>query len=205
MSDHTGTQAARLLRASSTDARDEVDTLLRGCLRGEVRAWGRLLSEIRALALEQGRWRYRLNREDTEDMAQVVQIRVAERLPQLRDRAAFSGWLRRLIHCAAIDALRARRPSLSLEELFAPGTPHPYEPEAEDETGRILLRTDLDEALERLPDRYREPIRLHLLDGLPQDEVGRVLGRPRSTVASQIERGLRRLERSLHTGYASMC
>ena len=51
--------------------------------------------------------------------------------------------------------------------------------------------------MRRLPARYREPIQLHLVRGLPQEEVGRRLGRPRSTVATQVERGLIRLRRSL--------
>jgi RNA polymerase sigma factor (sigma-70 family) len=63
----------------------------------------------------------------------------------------------------------------------------------------VLLRMELGRALSRLPDHYRQPIELYLLQGLPQDEVGRRLGRPRSTVATQIERGLNRLRRSLPT------
>jgi RNA polymerase sigma-70 factor (ECF subfamily) len=70
-------------------------------------------------------------------------------------------------------------------------------PKAEEAYDQVLLRMDLDQALARLPALYQEPIRLHVLQGLPQDEVGRRLGRPRSTVATQIERGLHRLRRTL--------
>lgn len=175
---------------------DELEHLLRGCQRGEARAWDRLLTLVRALALDLGRMKYRLSREDAEDVAQVVQIRVAQRIPQLRENAAFPSWVRRIAHHAALDAIRQRRPMLSLDE-----------PLPTDETGaalqtaerydQVALRADLDRALARLPSHYRDPIKLHLLYEVPQDEVGRLLGRPRSTVASQIERGLRRLRRSL--------
>jgi RNA polymerase sigma-70 factor (ECF subfamily) len=164
-------------------------------------AWNRLLSEVRRLAMDLARWRYRLGREDAEDVAQAVQIRVTDRLPQLRSSECFPSWLRRLVRHAVIDHLRQRRPTLSLEELTDPDAA--AGPETGDVFDQITLRADLDRALSRLPAHYRQPIRMHVLEGLPQDEVGRLLGRPRSTVASQIERGLRRMERTLSAGYAA--
>ncbi len=183
----------------------EHEALLNRCLAGDDAAWRDLMAYVRREALDAARWRYHLSREDSEDLAQVVQIRVAQRITQIRDRGAFSYWLRRLIHCASIDLMRQRRSCLSLDELLQPSNTGFVEPAAADEYGQVDLRADLDEALSHLPDRYQEPIRLHLLDGFPQDEVGRILGRPRSTVASQIERGLRRLQRNLAsvpTGWA---
>jgi RNA polymerase sigma-70 factor, ECF subfamily len=101
------------------------------------------------------------------------------------------------VHHVALDMLRQRRPMVSLDEMVTPEA-HLAEPaEAADPYDLALLRTDLRQALDRLPALYREPIRLHLLQGMPQDQVGQCLGRPRSTVATQIERGLGRLRRSL--------
>lgn len=175
---------------------DDVTHLLCGCQRGDGQAWNRLLALVRKLALEQGRWKYRLGCEDAEDLAQVVQLRVAQRLPQLRDVQAFPGWVRQLTHHAAIDSLRQRRPTLSLDQPLPPGEAS-SEPAFVEQYDAIELRADLDQALSRLPIHYREPIEMHMLEGIPQDEVGQILGRPRSTVASQIERGLRRLQRSV--------
>lgn len=176
--------------------REEMGVLLRRCGEGDPQAWDRLLAEVRRLTLELGRWKYRLGYEDAEDLAQVVQLRVTQRLPQLRDHVAFPAWIRQLTHHAAVDAMRQRRPTLSLDEPLPAGETE-TEPESLECYDQIVLRADLDRALARLPLHYREPIELHVLEGLPQDEVGRLLGRPRSTVASQIERGLRRLQRSL--------
>jgi RNA polymerase sigma factor (sigma-70 family) len=95
-----------------------------------------------------------------------------------------------------VDLLRSRRAGLSLDdpELHCPEA---ADLSAEGDFDQVLLRADLGRAMSRLPAHYREPIELHLLGGLPQEEVSERLGRPRSTVASQIGRGLRRLERSL--------
>lgn len=175
---------------------EEMEPLLRRCGGGDRQAWDRLLATVRRLALDLGRWKYRLGREDTEDLAQVVQLRVAQRLPQLREAAAFYSWVRQLTHHAALDALRTRRPMLSLDEPL-PTSEVEMELNTVELYDQIVLRADLDRALACLPAHYREPIKLHMLDGIPQDEVGRLLGRPRSTVASQIDRGLRRLQRTL--------
>ncbi|MFN3650126.1 MAG: RNA polymerase sigma factor [Armatimonadota bacterium] len=180
----------------------EVERLLRRCGAGDRRAWDLLLREVRRLALELGRWRYRLGQDEAEDMAQVVQLRVTQRLGQLREPEAFPLWVRRLVHHAAVDMMRGRKQGeVSLDDPQAPALEAQVENRTAEDYDRVLLRADLDRALHRLPDLYREPICLHLFDGLQQDEIGRLLGRPRSTVASQIERGLKRLERSL-SGFA---
>jgi RNA polymerase sigma-70 factor (ECF subfamily) len=186
----------------------DLDRMVDDCLhgRGATRnaAWDRLLEETRRMALDLGRRTYRLGLEDAEDMAQTVQLRVLERLPQLRQAAAFPLWLRRVIHHAALDTLRQRRTLLSLDApaVTDDGAEQDWEerlpaPNGEDPYEEVLLRLELDRALSRLPDHYRTPIELHILRGMPQDEIGRRLGRPRSTVATQIERGLHRLRRSL--------
>jgi RNA polymerase sigma-70 factor (ECF subfamily) len=181
-----------------------VDDCLSGSDTAKEAAWNRLLEEIRQMALELGRRSYHLGLEDAEDMAQMVQLRVLERLPQLRHAAAFPLWIRRVIHHLALDTLRQRRPLLSLDAPLGldEGPAPDWEealpaPNAEDAYEQVLLRMDLDRALDRLPDRYRQPIEMHLLQGMPQEEVGRRLGRPRSTVATQIERGLHRLRRNM--------
>jgi RNA polymerase sigma-70 factor (ECF subfamily) len=135
---------------------------------------------------------YRLGLEDAEDLAQIVQLHLLDRLEQLREPAAFPRWVRRLIHTKALDMLRRRRWTLSLDapEWTESAATLPAAPDAYDQ---IVSRTDLDRALARLPEHYREPIELYLLEGIPQDRVGQRLGRPRSTVATQIERGLKRL------------
>jgi RNA polymerase sigma-70 factor, ECF subfamily len=175
----------------------DLEEMLGCCARGDEHAWGGLLEAVRHMAMDLARGSYRMGPEDAEDLAQLVQIRVAERLPQLRSPEAFPLWVRRVVHHVALDMLRQRRPMVSLDEMVTPEA-HLAEPaEAADPYDLALLRTDLRQALDRLPALYREPIRLHLLQGMPQDQVGQCLGRPRSTVATQIERGLGRLRRSL--------
>jgi RNA polymerase sigma factor (sigma-70 family) len=176
---------------------DDLEALVGACAQGDRQAWDHLLGSVRRMSLEVAERQYRLRPQDAEDVAQIVQIRVSERLRQLRRPEAFPAWVRRIIHHVALDMLQQRPPPLSLDDpqeqaemLFAhPESAEPYD--------LALLRADLERALVRLPAHYQEPIRLHLLDGLPQELIARHLGRPRSTIATQIERGLARLRRSL--------
>lgn len=190
------TRSAMELRAG------ELEQLIAGCLRDDSDAWTRLLGLVRRLAFDLALWKYRFGRDDAEDLAQTVQLRVAQRLPQLRDRSAFQAWVRRLAHHAAVDLIRRRRPVVYLDDL-SPEAAASGPLQALDRYETVEMRTDLDRALAGLPVRYREPIALHLLYGMAQEEIGRALGRPRSTVASQIERGLRRLKQGMGAGYAS--
>jgi RNA polymerase sigma-70 factor (ECF subfamily) len=175
----------------------DIEGLVAACAAGDPQAWRRLLEAVRQLAIHVARRQYHLGVEDAEDLAQLVQIRVSARLPQLRRPGAFPLWVRRIIHHVAIDLLRQRRSPLSLDDSWEAVGMLAVDAESAELYDRALVRADLERALARLPPRYREPIRLHLVDGVPQGLIARLLGRPRSTVATQIERGLARLRRSL--------
>ena len=182
---------------------NDLEALLAGCAEDDARAWRRLLEAVRELAMDLAMQTYRLSREDAEDLAQLVQIRVSERLPQLRRPGAFPLWVRRVVHSLALDMLRQRRPLVSLDDPSETPWNVKAEPDLAHDYDRALLKADLERALSRLPAHYQEPIRLHVLHGMPQDDIGRLLGRPRSTIATQIERGLQRLRRSMLTMLAT--
>src|SRR5262249_23077225 len=63
-------------------------------------------------------------------------------------------------------------------------------------TGRELLGA-LDEELDKLPPRYREPLVLCYLEGLTRDEAATRLGVPAGTVKIHLERGRKRLGEAL--------
>jgi RNA polymerase sigma-70 factor, ECF subfamily len=182
--------------SSTAGQGEDLTSLVQGCVRGETAEWDRLLALTRQQTLRLGRLKYRMGLDDAEDLAQTVQMRVTERLCQLRDSQAFPAWVRQLTHRAALDWLRQRRPVLSLDEPMSP-TAEEVDPAALPAYDRIVLRVDLEKALSKLPAHFRTPIELHVLEGIPQEEVAQLLGRPRNTVASQIDRGLRRLQQTM--------
>ncbi|MEM7204082.1 MAG: sigma-70 family RNA polymerase sigma factor [Planctomycetota bacterium] len=62
------------------------------------------------------------------------------------------------------------------------------------------LYEQLGEALQRLPEPYRDVLKLHWIHGLSADEIGSVLAMPLETVRTKVKRGRERLRRLLPEG-----
>lgn len=171
---------------------------VRQCQSGDPLAWSSLLTAVRPLVHTIARRDFRLSLDDVEDIHQLVCVKLYENLGQLREPAAFRQWLRCLTRRVIVDFLRQRKETSSLEYLEESYGIEPTEATADLRwVDRATLRVEVERALMSLPEKYRSPVLMHLLEGEPQEEVSRRLGRPRSTVASQIHRGLARLRRSL--------
>lgn len=172
--------------------------LFERCLSGEASAWDSLLRQVEPLVHIIARRDFGLCAEDADDIQQLVSLKLYENLRQLREPAAFKQWLRCLVRRVIVDYLRCRKEPASLDYLSETFGLEPFESLREERwVERSTLRVEVHRALTNLPEKYRGPLLLHVLEGEPQDEVSRILGRPRSTVASQISRGLQRLRRSL--------
>lgn len=59
------------------------------------------------------------------------------------------------------------------------------------------IKAEGDQAIDELPERLREPLVLHFLEGKGQEAVGRELGLSQSAVATRIKGGVQRLRRHL--------
>src|SRR5690606_7389395 len=70
---------------------------------------------------------------------------------------------------------------------------------------RVELAACLPRLLERLPERYREAVRLAELEGLPQQEVARRQGVSLSGAKSRVQRGRRRLRELVEACCAVEC
>ena len=134
-------------------------------------------------------WRMLSNTEDARDAAQEVFLRVYKHLSKYDARQDFSGWLYRIIINVCRDVARKR------------GTRHSsFEAEQEAGTLPALLSNDNSEqaamraeeqaivmkALSILSEKERAAIVLRDLEGIPTEEVARILGSSATTVRSQI-------------------
>jgi RNA polymerase sigma factor (sigma-70 family) len=133
------------------------------------------------------------NAHDVEDACQAVFLLLARRAGAIRWRTSVAGWLyasaRKVAHNARVaSARRARRET------------HAAVPEAvppvDTLSGRELLQI-LDEELDNLAPRYREPLVLCYLEELTRDEAAVRLGVSEATLKSQLERGRKKLADAL--------
>ncbi len=151
----------------------------RGAFEEMIRATARLVWASVYGAVRDPAW--------TEDLVQETYLRAWESIGELRDPAAFRGWLlttaRRL---AWRQAERSGMPAPEAPEEAAPGA-------ADSEEARERVQ----EALQRLPERYRLPVTLHYLNGLDYASIERETGLANGSLRGLLARGVRKLRAEL--------
>lgn len=120
-------------------------------------------------------------REDAEDAAQEVFLRLHKHLRRFDDTREFPPWLYRVTVNVCRDLARSRRRDWAVEV----GEQRQVEDPAAEYERREQKRI-VEEALGRLPEKERAAIVLRDLEGLPTKEVARILGSTAATVRSQV-------------------
>lgn len=136
-------------------------------------------------------WRLLGNEEDAKDAAQETFLKAYKYLKSFDARQDFSGWLYRITVNACHDLARKRQSKEQFSSF-----------EAEQEAGRfdhLRSREDIEaatiaaqerglitEALQTLTKKERAALVLRDLEGLPTDEVAKILGSSQTTVRSQV-------------------
>lgn len=202
----TRSRPVRLV-ARIEEARPTVDDadIIRKVRAGDADAFGALVEKYggRIARLVRGFVR---NEQDAQDVAQDAFLKAFARLDRFDGRSAFYTWLYRIAANTAMDHNKKvrRRPA-----------PLPLEAPREEEEGRTgispaapgpspaqgamtaELRRRIDEAMDSLPEVYRQVVVLRELEGLSYDDMARALGVSRGTVESRLFRARERLRARL--------
>lgn len=118
---------------------------------------------------------------DADDLTQDVFETALRRLHELRDPAAFPGWIVAIARRAALDALRRRRDERELDvDLVA----DPGSSEDRLEARRVLA------LLQTLPAAYRETLVLRLVEGFDGNEIAARTGLTPGSVRVNLHRGM---------------
>jgi len=120
---------------------------------------------------------------EAEDLLQACLVKAMRRWRKIEDPVAY---LRRVMANQHISWWRRYRQ----REVT---TPSPPDTHVHDLAERVVLRDELQEALNGLPPRTRAVVILRYVADLPEAEVAAVLGCSLGTVKSQASRGLTRL------------
>jgi RNA polymerase sigma factor (sigma-70 family) len=170
---------------------DSDEELMRRFAMGEAAAFEALYERH-----ERRIWRYLTRHlgepEVAEELMQEVWFTVARQAAVYRPTARFTTWLYTLAHRRMVDALRLRRPGVSLAELDE--SEHDREPAlATDESAgpeaQVAAAADaarVDAALARLPAEQRAALLLHVDGGLGVAEVAAVTGEGFETIKSRL-------------------
>jgi RNA polymerase sigma-70 factor (ECF subfamily) len=149
-------------------------------------------------------FRYMKNREDAEEVAQDVLLKVYQKIELFRGDAALSSWIYRITFNTAMSRLRntkvARMAEIADEiqpqQDGLPGADQPRRREvadwsqmADEMLMRDQMRASLAEAVADLPAIYRAPVILRDLHGLSTEEASRKLNLKDQTLKSRLHRG----------------
>jgi RNA polymerase sigma-70 factor (ECF subfamily) len=165
-----------------TDPGDAVAVLVARARDGDEVAfraiYARFHRAVHAVALA------RLEPRDAEDLVQDVFVEAWRKLDDLREPAAFPGWLLRLARNRTVDRVRRR---VVVEPLPEQGAEAP--PYAEARAALLAIRS--------LPEAYHETLIMRLVEGMTGPEIAERTGMRPDSVRVNLHRGFALLRQRL--------
>ena len=123
----------------------------------------------------------RVPRRDVDDLVQDVFITAYTRIRQLRDAAAFGGWLATIARNRAADYVRQSREHVELPADLPGGEA------IEADTMAVL------DVIRKLPEAYRETLLMRLVEGMTGAEIAERSGLTPASVRVNLHRGMKLL------------
>jgi RNA polymerase sigma-70 factor (ECF subfamily) len=150
----------------------------------------------------------RLASRDAEDLVQETLVKAFKAYEGLKSPQVAGAWFSTIMVNCARDRLRKEGRSVrevSLEEVdefslyrqIGEEDPFPYSDTLHADFLGLFDAQDVTSVLETLPARYRAPMVLRYMEGLPTKRIARMLDLPLGTVLSQLHRGRKLFERAL--------
>jgi RNA polymerase sigma-70 factor (ECF subfamily) len=158
---------------------------------GDRIAFGRLYD--RYARMVHGILLARVPRQAVDDLVQDVFLLALRRLHTLRDVGAFGGWLAMITRNRAKDYFR-RAPQMQETEL--PDDPSGPEVERAGPSADALAALAV---IRELPEAYREPLILRLVEGMTGPEIAVRTGLKHGSVRVNLHRGMEMLREKLGT------
>jgi len=176
-----------LRSAAGRDRTDEARALTAATIRdaasGDRDAFSRLYADyvrmVHAILLG------RVPRRDVDDLVQEVFLSAYVRLRELRDPAAFGGWLATIARNRATDYFRQTREQVELPEEIPGGEA------IADDTMAVL------DVIRKLPEAYRETLLMRLVEGMTGAEIAARSGLTPASVRVNLHRGMKLLREKL--------
>lgn len=176
-----------------TDGPD--DALVRAAQRGGRAAFGLLYARYSRMV--HGILLARVPFSAVDDLVQDVFLQALPRLSSLHEVSRFPGWLASIARNRATDFHRRAKPDQGFDEestsaqveSSSPSTRHSSHASAE---AHAVL-----DAIRSLPDAYREPLILRLVEGMTGPEIAARTGLTHGSVRVNLHRGMQQLREIL--------
>ncbi len=156
--------------------------LVARCCAGDRSAW-RSLYERHASQVYRFLSAMGIRDSDREDACQDVFIAVYRSLPSFRGDSQLSTWIYRITSRTTSRLIQKKRLRQAIATLLDGQPPPQSGPDPSEETARALV---LERMLERLNPKKRAVLVLFELEGVPVEEISRIVGCPTNTVWSRL-------------------
>ena len=145
------------------------------------------------------------NREDAEDLTQEIFVKAFEALPRFKGKSSFYTWLYRIGVNKTINyrKKRNRKRALSLDsfdqEIKTDEVYHDFTAKGSPLRNISLseLQKKLNEALQNLSEKHRTVVVMHDMQGIPHEEIAKVVGASVGTVRSRLFYARRQMQAEL--------
>jgi RNA polymerase sigma-70 factor (ECF subfamily) len=134
------------------------------------------------------------NPAEAEDLVQETYLRAFRFSHRFQPGTHLRAWLFQILRNTFLTFYRLREREAAIAEDGVPDWDEPMFHDAPDEDGPALeAHTDLERAMRRLPEEFRTVLLLAEVEGLPLEDVARVMSCPVGTVKSRIFRAKERM------------
>ena len=168
---------------AQTSDMEESGQLIKRAMAGDSAAFDQIILRYQRRVLMTS-WRLLGSREDAQDAAQEVFLRLYRHMRRFDEKRELLPWLYRLTVNVCHDLRRKLRldAGVAFEEANHPGT----EVDPAGEITRIEQRRIIEEALKTLTEKEQAAVVLRDIEGLSTKDVARILGSSETTIRSQI-------------------
>ena len=142
--------------------------------------------------------RFLKNAHDAEEAMQEGFIQAFLKLHQFTGEVTFGAWLKRIVINKSIDMLKAKKMNFTAINEQTLGTVE------EDDNWSIGDDVTIDlvkNEIEQLPEKYKYPVMLFLVEGYDHEEISEILGITAVSSRTLVHRGKKKLQKKLKSYY----
>ncbi len=180
-------------RKERKDKSDKDFELIQRCQNGDRKAQYELYQSYKD-------WVYNItyrmtnNKQETEDISQMVFLQVFRKIDSFRGDSAFSSWIYRITVNICINQLRKEKQRKGKTTSEPSNSQNSYAKEYSDKGDKFNIKPYLEKAIRALPEGYRMTFILHDMEGYNHKEIGIMMNIAEGTSKSQLHKARKELK-----------
>ena len=172
--------------------------LIKKAQEGDIKAFNKIFRHYKRF-VERVLRNYVKDKDEARDIANIVFLKVYDKLSTFKSYDSFGGWLRVIANRTAIDYLRRMNP----EQVFDPATERLPVAEqignTEDDVVNRMTYEQLLKKFEELPEDHKKICIMFYKDNLTIDQISEALQKSKGTIKSILSRTRNKFKNNLKT------